>query len=97
VLVHFQREFLRHRLRVKPRRRLVRAVDQRSRYAVTGQVVEAYVFKRQTELRRGLSAGLDVAGEMTGDIDERDRAGNHRRRSQISRSACHHLHNRGLA
>jgi hypothetical protein len=47
VLVDLKRLLLRHRLRVKPRR-LVGPVDQRLRYAVAGQVVEADILKRSS-------------------------------------------------
>jgi len=45
----------------------------------------------RADARACLSAGRGIAAEMAGDIDQRDRAGDHRRRSQISRSARRHL------
>jgi len=97
VLVHFQRELPGERLGVKPGRRVVGPVDQRLRYAVAGQVVEPDILECPAQFARGSSAGLAISGEMAGDIDQRNGAGDHRSRSPISHSALRRLRHFCLA
>jgi hypothetical protein len=52
----------------------------------------ADILECPTQLRRRLAAGLNVAAEMAGDIDQRDGAGNHSRGSRTSHSALRYLH-----
>src|SRR5690348_10375210 len=81
---------------VKPRSRLVSPVDQRLRYAVARQVIESRHSRMPSAVAPQPCAGLGVAGKMAGDIDQRDRAGNHCRRSPISHSLLRPLRHLGI-
>src|SRR5205085_9156082 len=89
-------ELPRNRLGAKAGRGIVARVDQRWRHAVARQVIEADILEGPAELRRSLAAGLGVAAEMAGDIDQRDLAGNHCRSSLISHSSLRQLRHLGI-
>ena len=74
VLVDLDRELLLDGLRMEARRFGVGHVDQRLRHAVSAQIVEADMLEGEAQLGGGALGGTRLAGEVAGNIDQRNLA-----------------------